>query len=556
MIHDWIARANKYLNATGNGSLQALFATLELSDRSNITAALNLLGCDIKGQVVKNTETVAEKLLKTRQAADCKQTTESADAHQKALQPKSDRVDDPEYMISHRMAVVAFQAVMMREKAHSNEFGKVLGQHQMDLGVVICIMFEALLDYRERAHKGYFVNKLFPHLPSNRFNPRFASPIVDIELPFTPEVVLQLTDKASRIEMARRYLGDLLFSKICLLDLRSSSVQRTVAALQGSKHDAICKQVRNLTANAMKNLNALNRGESELAQERSLKSCLIRLAVDLVADRMRNFPREFEDDRMIASNLRVVFGIAFEALVAHDEEGSYFHRKLTAASKQIMPSKSLTTSQSAESSKSATISNSAATSKRTIAQTNADSIRDESSNVDHESQPAKRRKKKASKKHDNKVLEQTQEPVGNNTLEARNTLLSELDSDAESSLFIPQIGDSRPDTASSNSFFEEYGKALDKGQTEQYSVFSKGSQSTSSPGATFSNGPAPRKQHASALPKPESHRYVLQDQAPDSDGVLSRQDNDRNTRRQLHNSTSPARSKKKNGEKHRRKARK
>jgi len=511
-IHDWIARATKYLNDTGNGSLQALFATLELSNQSNITAALNLLGCNIKGQVVKNTKIIAEKLLKTKQAADREQKIKTADAHQQALQPKSDRSGSPEYVMSLHIAIVAFQAVMMREQAHSNEFGSLMGQHNMDLGVLICIMFEAFLDYRERAHKGYFVNKLFPRLPSNRSNPSSPSPIADIELPFTPEVVFQLTEKASRIEMALRYLGDLrLFSGICLLDLSSSSVQKTVAALLGSKHYAVCKQVRNLTAVANKHLKALNRVESELAQGRSLHSCLIRLAVDLVADRMRKFPKEFEDDGMISSNLRVVFGITFEALIAHNEEGSYFHRKLAEASKRAInsnhtvTSKTPVTSQSAATFKSTTVSKRittskrAATSKRTIAQTNTDSNRDESSNVDPESQWAKRRRKKASKKHDNNVLAETQEPAGNNTPEARDTHLFEDDSDAESSLFIPQTGS--PVATSADRFFEEYSNAADKGQTEKYLVLSKGSEILSTSRPSSNNIPGPQKQPSSPLPK-------------------------------------------------------
>jgi hypothetical protein len=63
------------------------------------------------------------------------------------------------------------------------------------------------LNYREGAHDVYFVNKLFPRLPSNSSNPSPPSPVTGVELPFTPEVALHLTDKANRIKMARKYLG-------------------------------------------------------------------------------------------------------------------------------------------------------------------------------------------------------------------------------------------------------------------------------------------------------------------------------------------------------------
>jgi hypothetical protein len=92
--------------------------------------------------------------------------------------------------------------------------------------------------------------------------------------------------------------------------------------------------------------------------------------------------------------------------------------------------------------------------------------------------------------------------------------------------------------ASSNNFFEEFGNALDKNQTEKYSVFNKGSEGPSSARATISNGPTPQKQLAGALSKPKSRRAVLQDQAPGSDSVLNRQDNRRSAYRKPHNATS------------------
>jgi hypothetical protein len=154
-----------------------------------------------------------------------------------------------------------------------------------------------------------------------------------------------------------------------------------------------------------------------------------------------------------------------------------------------------TNPKSTENSKSATTFKRAATSKRTIAQTNTDSTRDESSITGHESHPTKKRKKQVSKKHENNVLEQTQELTESGAPGARGFV--EVDSDLESSLFIPQTAS--PVDASPDNFFEEFGHAFDKGQTKKYSVFSKGSEGPS----TASNVAvsAPQKQRASALPE-------------------------------------------------------
>jgi hypothetical protein len=72
MVPDWIPKAKKYLRDTGTGSLRALFAKLERDGQLHMIAVLNLLGCNIKGQVVKNTKIKADKLVRTKQAADDK----------------------------------------------------------------------------------------------------------------------------------------------------------------------------------------------------------------------------------------------------------------------------------------------------------------------------------------------------------------------------------------------------------------------------------------------------------------------------------------------------
>ena len=69
-------------------------------------------------------------------------------------------------------------------------------------------------------------------------------------------------------------------------------------------------------------------------------------------------------------------------------------------------------------------------------------------------------------------------------------------------------------------------------------MFSKGSEGPSSARATISNGLTPQRQLSGALPKPKLRRAVLQDQSPDSDSVLNRQDNSRNAHRKPHNATS------------------
>ena len=575
MIPDWVGRSNTYLNDTSNGSLQARFYTLGLNNPLNMVAACNLLDDINKGKVVANTKNTAVKLVKTKKAADREQTIESANAHQNARLPHPTRVNTPENRLTLLIAIFAFEIVMMREQAHSDEFENVKGQHSFDLGNVICIIFEAVLDHRDGAHEGYFVHKFSIGLASNGPSPVSLSPSISAMLPFTPKVALFLKEKPNKIRLARRYLEkSRLFSQINSLDLDSRAVRDAAAKLLSTSKDEVCKVVVDLAAQAATFLNKsteLSRDKDQVAQSGNLTTRLIRLAAVLVSDRKRKFPVEFAGRGTTPFNMFIVIALIFEIFTAHGDEGSYIYRELAAAaraakraatsngatttksaassqstatpkSKTAITSKTAATSHSAANSKSESIatsksastSKSAATSKRRVAQTNTDSTKGDSSfNIDHEDQPAKKRRKQANKKHISSILEQTQEPVENDTFGAQGKHLEEVDSDPESSLFIPQTGDSGlPVAASPDNFWEEYREALDEGQTEKYSIFSKSSE-----------GPAPQSapqtQRAGTIIKPKPNATVLQDEAPDSDSIVSRQDNDHNAHRKPHNATSP-----------------
>jgi hypothetical protein len=187
MIPDWAGRSNVYLADTSYGGLQANFHTLRLNDQLTMVAAYSLLDDTNKGKVVRNTRASVMKLVRMKEADDREQTAKSADAHQKAFQPHPTRVNTPENKLALRMAIFTFRMIMMREENHSDEF-KVKSQHSFDAGIIVCIIFEAVLDYRVGAHNGYFVHKFSIGLASNRPDPLSESPSSNAMLPFTPKV--------------------------------------------------------------------------------------------------------------------------------------------------------------------------------------------------------------------------------------------------------------------------------------------------------------------------------------------------------------------------------
>jgi len=497
LVHDWTGIVNKYVSDTGNGSLQAKFAMLELGNKSNMVAASNLLRSRNKDRLLRNTKFHAQNLIKTRNAADSKQTKEAADAHQQQLQPQPDRVNKLDYILSHRIAIVAFEVVMAREEAHSKEFVGVRGQHNIDSGVLIDIIFEAMLDHHNGAHEGYFVRKFSIGLPGNRHSPISPSPSSSTMLPFTPKVALFLQDDPNKIKAARRYLEHShLFSQINLLGLSSRAAREIAAKFLSTDKGIIQADVIKFATQAANYLYSDAFGSFDPgASQEVLLTRLIKIAAGLVHERRRDFPMEFLGAGTIGFNLRTVIAVIFEVLTAHSDEGSYFHRKLAAASGRAATSKSAITSskgattpesgaafksvvaapKSVAASKSGATfegiaaSNSVTTPKRKIAQTNTTSANGESSNVvAHEYQPVKKRKKQTSRNHNDHVPKQVQEAAENDTLEARDTHLENVESDLESSLFIPEA----PVAASSDKSFEAFDKAFE--EVQKKSVFNQG----------------------------------------------------------------------------------
>ena len=529
-IPDWASLAKKYLI---DDNTKVGIALLELGDPSNMDAALSVLGDTNKGKSVKLARLHTAQLFKTHMVNEREKTMKSAKDHEYLRFPDPKRFNTPELTFSYNMARLVLYLVQMRQEAHGNEFANVLGQHLRDSGVLIYIIFDLLLDYRDGAHGGDLVNKFLPDLPSYRPNPSPTPPSTTIQLPFAPRFVVLFTSNVNKIKMARKYLEhSQLFSEMCLLDLSSRVVRKAardlLKLLDSDDDDAIINMIRNLAANAKKYLNAPDHGSDELAQGKSLEARLIRLAAGLVTDMKTEFPMDFADIGTIVSNLRVIFALALEVIVAHDEEGSYFHRKIAAAA--TAPKRATTLKRTISKTNTKSTNGGAATSKRTISQTNTDSANHKSFNV----QPAKKHKKQASNKRNDNVPGPVQESAESDTLEARDKHLEQVESDAESSsLFIPQTLSGSPVVLSPATHAEAFDRDSEDAQTTSF-VSSKGNKGPQNPRATTSNSHAPQKQRSSALLKPVPQRTGLQDQAPEQPnrgGILDHRDVGRNTHR-------------------------
>ena len=309
--------------------------------------------------------------------------------------------------MGYDMAKVASRVVARRQEAHSDEFDNVKGQHSRDLDVIISIIFEALLDYRDRSHNGYFVRKFSVGLHDYHLNPITSAPVSDTELLFTPRVISGLADKKLWTDVALVYLEDShLFSRIRLLDFRNHSTRKAALKLLEKEKTTITTDIREITAQALDRINAsagFHFDERKVAQGEDLKTRLEWLAAGLVSERKESFPHEFSRIFSIRLNIFIVVCLAYEALKAHGEKGSYFHQKLA-----VIP-------------------------KRTNAEINHDSTSAESSSVQIEGEPAKKRKKRASKKHDSNVPRRME----NSNPESQQIRSEDTESDLEPS-FVPQ----------------------------------------------------------------------------------------------------------------------
>lgn len=466
LIQNWTGVANKYLTNTGNGNMKEAIALLELGIPLNMVAALSLLGDTNKGKVVRKTRLHAEHLYNTQEAAHHEKTKKSLEDHYSLLQPDPKRFKDPELTLSYQMAIVALLLITMREEAHSKEFENVKGQHSRDMGVLICIMFEAFLDHRDGAHRGLFVDKF--GLPSTPPSPTSPPPVSNSELPFIPRVVLYLAEKRSWTKVAIWFLEhSRLFSQIRLLDLNSHKTRKINHELLNAENEELLLEIRDITAQAIDKLDASGDSrfdESKVAQGKTLATRLAWLAVGLVGQRMKSTPADFPEHKNIRFNLFIVISLTYEALVGYSVKNSYFQRKLLTES------------------------------KRTRAEIDTEPT---TANAHREDQPSKKRKKRTSKKHGDNTPEQVQKRTENDTLEAGDTHLKEFDSDIESSLFVPQTGDAElPVAASYDATSEAFDKALEEGQKK--SVFNERSAGPSNPPLAISNVPALPTIHAPA----------------------------------------------------------
>lgn len=251
--------------------------------------------------------------------------------------------------------------------------------------------------------RGLFRTQVWSAQHSSDLTP--PQPISKVELPFTPKLVRFLAEKPQWTKVALWYLEhSRLFSQIRLLEWNPNShkARKVKHELLSTEQHIIDSKIRAITSQAFDALDASGDssfGESKVARGETLETRLAWLAVGLVSDRKKSPPTDVHERKTIRFNLFIVIALTYEAFVGYGPKDSYFHRQLAAASERATNSKRTTTTttpttpRSAATSKSATRSKHVATSKRTITQIHADSARVESSNVDHENQPAKKRKK-------------------------------------------------------------------------------------------------------------------------------------------------------------------
>jgi hypothetical protein len=184
---------------------------------------------------------------------------------------------------------------------------------------------------------------------------------------------------------------------------------------------------------------------------------------------MERSPEHLCNGSKIRFDLFIVISLTHEAFRGNYIRGSYFYRKLVAVPKRPSP------------------------------ETDTDSTSDGSTKFHHEDQPAKKRKKRASKKHDDDISGRMQGSPENNTSKAQSAHLEDMESDPESSIFMPQDENpALPLTMSADNYFEAFNGA----EADRLLVFSKGSASPSSARAGTSDCPVPQCQRAGALRNP------------------------------------------------------
>ena len=151
--------ARRHLEATGPGSLRAEIPFLRLQCQSNLQAAYNLLDDTNEGKVSRNTCIHARNLYNLEKANDLEQSAESAEKLHAYLQPDSGHANDPELAMTFTIAKIAVHVTKSRQQGHSHEF-RVRGREFLHFKAVIGLQLEALEDYRNRSHNGFFVRKL------------------------------------------------------------------------------------------------------------------------------------------------------------------------------------------------------------------------------------------------------------------------------------------------------------------------------------------------------------------------------------------------------------
>jgi hypothetical protein len=159
--------ACKYLDDTGDDSLQAQISSLELHHRNNMEAALRLLQGAKKANVLHNTLEFARNLYKAKLVHDRENSAESARKVLRCLEPDEDHADDLELAMAYAISRLVVDVVSNWLRHHRNE-SHIRGREPLHFDVNICLIFEALDDHCNWSHEGFFVRGLLSCLKKKR----------------------------------------------------------------------------------------------------------------------------------------------------------------------------------------------------------------------------------------------------------------------------------------------------------------------------------------------------------------------------------------------------
>lgn len=200
---------------------------MRLQHQSNLQAAYNLLDDINEGKVSHNTLVHAMNLYKLEKANDSEQSAESAEKLHAYLEPDSAHANDPELAVAFTIAKLAVQVTKSRQQSHSNEF-RTRGREFLHFKAVIGLQLEALEDYRNRSHNGFFVRKLLGGPRKKQLQKRQESKRQESDDEDEPDDVRPMVKKRRVVSSSRTAAA---------LKMNDSDKQDSNADLGAAKHE-------------------------------------------------------------------------------------------------------------------------------------------------------------------------------------------------------------------------------------------------------------------------------------------------------------------------------